>query len=286
MSAIYENAVDSLRIGMEFFLREKNYSSRKHAVLTLFHAIELLLKERLAQINPILIYKNIDIKITDDAQTISIREALTRLENLGLGIPAEAKKTIENIQRIRNRIEHHRYDHSEAKDDAIIAASLKFILYFVEFQLGQKLEGHIDGSMLRDINRRVLEYSERNALSEYRFNQWAHSEWPDWKEEEENIPEEFGGMLPCPECEEDWLVMGYHDKPFCFHCNASVDADCCDDCGDVFMVKRGCRCGKHKSEDHEQTEARFQALLDQMRGQAIREREEAAALGRIPPAKV
>jgi hypothetical protein len=92
MSAIYENAVDSLRIGMEFFLTEKNYSSRKHAILTVFHAIELLLKECLAQTNPILIYKNIDVKITDDAQTVGIREALTRLENLGRGIPAKEKK--------------------------------------------------------------------------------------------------------------------------------------------------------------------------------------------------
>jgi hypothetical protein len=92
MSVIYENAVDSLRIGMEYFLKERNYSSRKHAILTVFHAIELLLKERLAQTNPILIYKNIDVKITDDAQTVGIREALTRLENLGLGIPAQREE--------------------------------------------------------------------------------------------------------------------------------------------------------------------------------------------------
>ena len=67
---------------MEFFLRERNYSSRKHAILMLFHAIELLLKERLTRTNPILIYKNIDTKITEDAQTVGVREALTRLENL------------------------------------------------------------------------------------------------------------------------------------------------------------------------------------------------------------
>jgi hypothetical protein len=105
-SAIYENAIDSLGIGMEFFLKEDSYSSRKHAVLTVFHAIELLLKVRLARTNPILIYKNIDAEITDDAQTVGVRAALTRLENLGLGIPAEERKTIENIQRVRNRIEH------------------------------------------------------------------------------------------------------------------------------------------------------------------------------------
>jgi hypothetical protein len=33
-SAIYENAIDSLGIGLEFFLKEDGYSSRKHAFLT------------------------------------------------------------------------------------------------------------------------------------------------------------------------------------------------------------------------------------------------------------
>ena len=71
----------SLRIGMEFFLKDDGYSSRKHAILTVFHAMELMLKERLAQTNSILIYKNIDAKITVDAMTVNVREALTRLEN-------------------------------------------------------------------------------------------------------------------------------------------------------------------------------------------------------------
>jgi hypothetical protein len=272
VSAIYENAVDSLRIGMEFFLKEKSYSSRKHAILTVFHAIELFLKEQLVRTNPILIYKNIDAKITDDALTVGAREALTRLENLGLAVPTDEKKTIENIQKVRNRIEHHRYDHNEQEDDAIIAASLKFILYFVEFVLEGKLEGEIDGKILRDINHRVFEYNERQGLAEHRFNEWAHTEWPDWNEEDENIPEEFGGTLPCPECRQDWLVMGYHDTPFCFHCNASINAQDCEDCGEVFIVGDGCGCGTYKARD----DGRITALLDQMRGQAIREREERA----------
>ena len=57
ISPIFENAVDSLRIGMEFFQRESSYSSHKHAILTVFHAIELLLKEQLHRINPVLIYR-------------------------------------------------------------------------------------------------------------------------------------------------------------------------------------------------------------------------------------
>lgn len=272
MSAIYENAIDSLQIGMEFFLREKSYSSRKHAILTVFHAIELLLKERLAQTNPILIYKNIDTKIADDALTVGIREALVRLENLGLGIPAEEKKTIENIQKVRNRVEHHRYDHSEEEHEAVIAASLKFILYFVEFVLGRKLDGQIDGKVLREINHRVIEYNEREALADHRLNEWLRLKWPNWKEDDDDMPKEFAGTARCPECRQDWLVIEWHDKPFCFHCNTTIDASVCDDCGETFLIKRGCGCGKHKGEE----DGKVQAILDQMRGQEMREREERA----------
>ena len=181
--------------------------------------------------------------------TVGVREALTRLENLGLGIPAEEKKTIENIQRVRNRIEHHRYDHNEKEDEGVIASSLKFILYFIEFVLKQNLDKKVEGRVLRDINHRVFEYNERQGLAEFRFNEWARKEWPDWKEEEEDIPDEFPGTMRCPDCRQDWLVMGYHDKSVCFHCNTSVDADCCEDCGEVFIVGESCGCGKHKKED-------------------------------------
>jgi hypothetical protein len=51
ISPIFENAIDSLRIGMEFSQRESSY------------AIELLLKEQLHRTNPVLIYKNIDKKV-------------------------------------------------------------------------------------------------------------------------------------------------------------------------------------------------------------------------------
>jgi hypothetical protein len=247
-SAIYKNAIDSLRVGMEFFVRERNYSSRKHAILTLFHAIELLLKERLTQTSPILIYKNIDTKITDDAQTVGVREALTRLENLGLGLPAYAKKTIESVQKVRNRIEHHTYDHSE-EDEAIIGELLKFIMYFVEFVLHRKLDGQIDDKILREIIRLKFDYDERCGLAESRFHEWLRTKWPDWKGEEGDVPEEFGGTYQCPECVQDWLVIGWHDVPFCFYCNSTIDADQCQNCGRTFLVKNGCDCDAYEIEE-------------------------------------
>lgn len=243
---IYQNAMDSLGIGMEFFAKkDRGYSSRKHAILTVFHAIELLLKERLAETNPILIYKNIDAKIGDDALTVGVREALVRLENLGFGLPPDQKQIIENIQKSRNRIEHHRYDHNEAEDDAIVAASLKFILYFVEFGLGRKLDDVIDPELLREINSRVLEHNERYGLAEHRFVEWAKKRWPRWNELLEDAPEDFEGTLPCPKCRQDWLVIGHHEKPICFWCNTKVDAQVCSDCGIVFLSDQACDCGRN-----------------------------------------
>lgn len=244
MSEIYKNAVDSLRIGIEFFLKEASYSSRKHAILTLFHSIELFLKEYLYRTNPVLIYKSIDTKITDDSLTVGIKEILVRLENLGLGLPREFLSTIEKIQKRRNRIEHHRYDHKQ-EDEAIIAESLQFVLFFVDEILNQKLETDIPPDTLREIQRIVFERRQIDALAMRRLEVWMHASWPSWNERESDTPDEFEGTLDCPICGQSYLVIDRHPKPFCFFCNTSVDAEKCEDCGTTHLVSEGCAsCGK------------------------------------------
>jgi hypothetical protein len=240
ISPIFENAIDSLRIGMEFFQRESSYSTHKHAILTVFHAIELLLKEQLHRTNPILIYKNIDKKVTDDSFTVGLADAITRLENTGIEFPGDQRAIVQKIQGRRNRIEHHRYDHNEAEDAIIIAEALKFIFYFAELVLGARLEDHIDHELLVPMKRRVMEYSELQGFAEFRFDEWAKKRWPKWDNMVEDTPEEFEGTHDCPVCWQSWLVMGYHPKPFCFWCNVPVDAAGCDHCGRTYLVKNGC----------------------------------------------
>lgn len=239
MSDIYANAVDSLRIGIEHFLKEPSYSSRKHAILTIFHAIELFLKEQLHRTNPILIYRNLDAKITDDSMTVGIKEALMRLENLGLGLPKQPQEVIERIQKRRNRIEHHRYEHKD-EDETIISESLAFILFFADGVLKTKLENDVSPEILRTIQSLVYDHQDRYWLAMYRLEQWMYETWPNWNNEESVIPDEFGGTLDCPICRQSYLVIGYHDKPLCFHCNTSIDAAECDDCGRTYLASEGC----------------------------------------------
>jgi hypothetical protein len=247
VSEIYDNAVDSLRIGIEFFVKERSYSTRKHAILTLFHSIELFLKELLHRTNPILIYKNIDTKITDDALTVGIKDILARLDNLGFGLPKEQRLIIEKIQKRRNRIEHHRYDHRE-EDETIIAESLKFILFFVDDVLKRKLDLDIDPALLREIQGIVFKHDELYWVAMHRLEIWMKDQWPSWNDQENDSPEEFDGTVDCPVCRQTFLVIGYHEKPLCFHCNASVDAEECENCGTTHLVSEGCSwCGHQET---------------------------------------
>jgi hypothetical protein len=248
MSAIFDNALDSLRIGFEFFERERSYSSRKHAILTVFHAAELFFKEALFQTNPILIYKNIYAKITDDSLTVGLRDILVRFDNIGIRLPEDQRAAIERIQKIRNRIEHFRYEHNEEEDDLIIGEAQKVILYFNEFVLNTRLGDIIGAELFDRMQRRVMEYSERDGLAQHRLDQWMKEKWPGWNEEIKDMPEEFGGTLDCPVCRQSFFVVGYKDKPFCFHCNTTIEGDVCEECGFTFLVKDGCYCGQHKAQ--------------------------------------
>ncbi len=247
MSDIYANAVDSLRIGIEHFLKEPTYSSRKHAILTLFHAVELFLKEQLHRTNRLLIYRNIDAPVTDDSQTVGIKEALSRLENLGLGLPKQQRAIIENIQKRRNRIEHHRYDQKE-EDEVVIAESLQFILFFVDNVLRGKLEADIPAETLREIQRIVYERDQLYGIAMHRLERWMHDTWPDWNNEQTDTPDEFVGTNDCPICRDSFLVSGYHPKPFCFRCNTTVDAEECEYCGRTYLAGSPC----HSEAEQEQ----------------------------------
>ena len=251
ISPIFENALNSLCIGMEFFQRESSYSSRKHAILTVFHAIELLLKEQLHRTNPVLIYKNIDKKVTDDSFTVGLDDAITRLENTGIKIPEDQRAIVGKIQGRRNRIEHHRYDHKGVEDDTIIAEAFKFIFYFAEFVLNARLEDQIEHKLLVPMKRRVMEYNELQGLAEFRFEEWAKEQWPTWDKMAEDIPDEFEGTHDCPECRQSWLVIGYHPKPFCFWCNVPVDAASCEHCGRTHLIKDGCCTITEETEESE-----------------------------------
>ena len=242
MRDIYENAIDSLAVAIKFYLAEDTASSRKHTILTLFHSIELFLKEYLYRVNPILIYKDIDKKIHDDSLTVGLNDSLVRLENLKLGLKDEPKNIIERIRKRRNRIEHHKYDLRE-DDRRVIAESLKFILYFIEEVLEEKIDEDIEPSLIIEIQSVVMTHSEQSGLVHKRIERYIQQKWPDWIPYEMELPDEFEGTVECPVCGHESLLLKPNAKlPFCFWCNVSIETTECDICGDYFLSEEDHHC--------------------------------------------
>ncbi len=229
MSPILENALDSLKVAMQFYVSGNQYSTRKHAILTVFHSIELMLKEYLYRVNAILIYKNIDKKITEDSITVGFSEIVIRLENLQLGIPEDQIKVVRSLQSKRNRIEHHRYDDQD-EDRELISQALRFVLYFMEFQLNEQPEGLIEPTLLSNIRELVEDYNVRHTIADHRLQSWLEEKWPNWEPEVEDTPEEFVGVDQCPQCRHQYLVMEQKGAPYCFWCSIEIPAEYCKIC--------------------------------------------------------
>lgn len=226
MSPLFENAVDSLQTGMQFF-RDKR---PKFAILLVFHSIELLLKELLSRQHPVLIYRNIDKKITDDSQTVGLAETLVRFQNVGVTLTKQEQETLKTLQRRRNRIEHHRYE-PETDDHDTLGQSLKFIMSFVVTHLHDELGKHIAESLLHEIEAIVLSYDERLAVANHEFEQWAEKAYDGGFESDD-----FRGTVDCPVCSQTLLVLDEPTKGnYCFFCRAEVNAVECDHCGRTFL---------------------------------------------------
>ena len=230
MNPLYANAIDSFKVGCEYALSSRDPSSRKHAILTIFHAIELLLKERIYREHPLLVYRRPSARLEDDPQTVGVKEALAILDNLELVIHKEPRKWIEQLQKRRNRIEHHRYDEEE-RDREVLEESISFVFFFIEVYLEEEFHDQIGPELMRDIQSRIFKGNQRDWIAYGRLDAWLSKVWPKWDPEESDMPEEFPGTDECPICRQEFLVISEHKETFCYYCNTPVDAMVCSDCG-------------------------------------------------------
>lgn len=222
MSDILENALDSLEMGVSHFLDKKLATRDKWAILEFFHTIELLLKERLSQENPLLIYRNIDKKIGPDSQTVGLQEILARFENLDIEISKEYRKILVDLQGRRNRIEHHRFV-PDKSDRRVLGEALKFITYFLEEHLGEDLEDHLPTKHFKEVKQLVYEYDDLLRKAQSSISTARHRY--DAKEQ---------SMLDtgtCPECGHETVLITPDGEPFCHYCDEEVSVTTCDSCG-------------------------------------------------------
>jgi hypothetical protein len=136
---LFENAFDSIESAIDLLAWQEgaNEGSRlKQAILLTAHATELLLKERLRQIHPSLIWEDVDKYPRLDARTVGVDKAIHRLKEIGNISISEADATIVRaLRNTRNAIEHFNWQTSRAEANSIVGQGLSFAIYFANAEL-------------------------------------------------------------------------------------------------------------------------------------------------------
>jgi len=139
------NAIDSIDRAIELvaWKDEKNDAKRlKQAVLSIAHGVELLLKERLRRIHPVLIWENVDKYPSLSARTVTVDGALSRLSKIGgLNMSKEECALITSLRDTRNAIEHFAWLTTKAEADHIVGHALGFAVHFAKDELNYVFVG-------------------------------------------------------------------------------------------------------------------------------------------------
>jgi hypothetical protein len=106
-----ENGESFIKEAIAMYCREPSSVYRKAVSLVLLvQAVELLLKQKLANHSSLLLYESVD----HPKKTVSMSSCLLRLAHLGQS-PAQGKdgKSLERAIELRNKIVHHEYETNE-----------------------------------------------------------------------------------------------------------------------------------------------------------------------------
>ena len=106
-----ENCESFIKEAVGMYCREPSTVHRKAvSLMLLVQAVELLLKQKLANHSPLLLYENVDAP----KRTVSMKSCLQRLSHLNTP-PAQGKdqKALERAIELRNKIVHHEFETNE-----------------------------------------------------------------------------------------------------------------------------------------------------------------------------
>lgn len=196
----------------------RDFQSRKisFAIVHAVTATELLLKERLRRIHPVLLYRNIDTKNPGGERTVELAAVPRRLANLGVPLEPSQSRLIARISTWRHEIVHHMPTFK--REDAEL--QLPILLNFLATFLRQNLCTPLEDFLPRDL------WSQANEIL---------SDWQEFVEEAKKRAVEEGRVIddPCPRCAaEKVMTLGDGDDVHCHLCGADLyRCEMCAGCG-------------------------------------------------------
>lgn len=154
VSPLLESAHEFLEEALKNFSADRLNFAIVHAVT----ATELVLKERLFRVNPALVLKNIDAKIPQAEQTVSLGAMPRRFANLGMPLTPKEAKLIRDIAEWRHGIVHHMPTFDRAMAKRQLPLLLDFLAIFLRNQLSTPIETFLSKNLYKDANRLLADW--------------------------------------------------------------------------------------------------------------------------------
>ncbi|CAM3485454.1 DUF4145 domain-containing protein [Bordetella sputigena] len=134
---LLDNAMDSLEEALKKYAEGDNgdLKAYKFCVLHMAHFIELIFKHHITDKHPLLIYANPFAPKIDPltAKTIGLWEAVNFINNEDEGaVSGDFKKDLEWLKRLRNDIEHHRFELDVTDARITIGRLFRSVLDFLD----------------------------------------------------------------------------------------------------------------------------------------------------------
>ena len=148
-------------------LRQYRKTSRKpnawpFALLHIVQALELMLKQVLQAVHPILIYEDIDQRKAH-RNTVSLEQALDRLENLGVPIEEKERLNIRRAALRRNLVVHYEVELNRFEWKKIYAQLFEFVHFFHHKHLKTEIHSHIARENW-SVEARLMRFFEENFV--------------------------------------------------------------------------------------------------------------------------
>lgn len=196
-----------------FLIESLENMKKKKLVFAILHAVtslELILKDRLSRIHPMLIYHDID----NPSKTVTLKNVTKRLCNFGISLNQEDLKVISTVAEWRNQIVHHMPEFSEEQATRKLGLLYDFISHFLEKEINVQLKDFIPKSL-------------------YKIADNLLSSWKKFKKDAFEKALKEGNVFKsqeCPICGGIDTVCIRDDEGFCHLCESKLKIGECPFC--------------------------------------------------------
>ena len=204
---LLENAISSLDEALVKFAAGRGGDAKayKFCILHFSHFMELILKYYVTQAHPLLIYRNPFAKsLGDDALTIGLPEAVQFLKNEGRDLPKKFVEDLEWLKRLRNQIEHHKFEMDADEVEETIGRLMNAFHEFDEINENVDLAQYVSAKNYAVFHDLANTYVGRLARAEAAADQAEEEAYAG------HSPKEYfeAGFhrYRCPECGHNMLI--------------------------------------------------------------------------------